>query len=89
MPVYIYQGLETGNYYEFTQGYHDAPLSHHPETQEPLKRVISAPAVVFKGSGWYAKDSRSSGNRTASSSSSESTPAAKPAEASGGSSTDG
>lgn len=62
MPIYIYQGLETGSYYEFTQGYHDAPYSHHPETHEPLKRVISAPAVVFKGSGWYAKDSRSSGS---------------------------
>ena len=87
MPVYIYQGLETGNYYEFTQGYHDTPLSHHPETQEPLKRVISAPAVVFKGSGWYAKDSRSAGSRTASSS--ESSPAAKPAEASSTPGTDG
>lgn len=88
MPVYIYQGLETGNYYEFTQGYHDAPLSHHPETQEPLKRVISAPAVVFKGSGWYAKDSRSSSSsRTAGSS--ENSPAASPSEAPSSPGTDG
>ncbi len=56
MPVYVYKGLETGRYYEFEQGFHDEPLKAHPETGEPLKRVITPPAIIFKGSGWHAKD---------------------------------
>lgn len=35
MPVYVYKGLETGNYYEFEQNFHDEPLKVHPETGEP------------------------------------------------------
>ncbi len=58
MPVYVYKGLETGNYYEFEQSFHDEPLAAHPETGEPLKRVIQAPAIVFKGSGWHSTDYR-------------------------------
>ena len=56
MPVYVYKGLETGNYYQFEQGFYDEPLEAHPETGEPLKRVITPPAIIFKGSGWYVKD---------------------------------
>ena len=56
MPIYVYKGLETGNYYEFEQGFHDEPLKAHPETGEPLKRVITPPAIIFKGSGWHVKD---------------------------------
>ena len=61
MPIYVYKGLETGNYYEFEQGFHDEPLKAHPETGEPLKRVITPPAIIFKGSGWQM------GQRTSSS----------------------
>ena len=60
MPKYVYQGLQTKQTYEFEQSFHDAAYTHHPETGEPLKRLISAPAVIFKGSGWYSKDSKAS-----------------------------
>ena len=60
MPVYVYKGLKTGKYYEFEQGYHDEPLKEHPETGEPLKRVIQPPAIIFKGSGWHVTDYRKS-----------------------------
>ncbi|MGQ9753980.1 MAG: FmdB family zinc ribbon protein [Thermaceae bacterium] len=56
MPVYVYKGLETGNHYEFEQSFHDKPLKVHPETGEPLKRIITPPAIIFKGSGWHIKD---------------------------------
>ena len=56
MPIYVYKGLETGNYYEFEQGFHDEPLKAHPETGEPLKRVITPPAIIFNGPGWHVKD---------------------------------
>ncbi len=63
MPVYVYKGLETGEYYEFEQSFHDEPLSTHPETGEPLKRVIQPPAIIFKGSGWHTTDYRKSGEK--------------------------
>jgi len=61
MPTYVYKGLESGEYFEVEQSIHDDPLTHHPDTGEPVKRVIQPVGVIFKGSGWYAKDSRSSG----------------------------
>jgi predicted nucleic acid-binding Zn ribbon protein len=71
MPKYVYQGLQTNQHYEFEQRFNEPAYTHHPETGEPLKRLISAPAVIFKGSGWYSKDSKSSGK-------SESKPESKP-----------
>jgi len=59
MPTYVYKGLETGEYFEVEQSIHDDPLTHHPETGEPVKRVIQPVGVIFKGSGWYVKDSQS------------------------------
>jgi|YNPMSStandDraft_2_1061718.scaffolds.fasta_scaffold04531_1 predicted nucleic acid-binding Zn ribbon protein len=67
MPRYVYQNLETGEQYEFEQGYHEPAYTHHPETGAPIKRLIFAPAVVFKGSGWYIKDSKAQTNTNASS----------------------
>ncbi|WP_456446545.1 FmdB family zinc ribbon protein [Deinococcota bacterium DY0809b] len=61
MPTYVYKGLESGEYFEVEQSIHEDPLTHHPETGEPVKRVIQPVGVIFKGSGWYVKDSRSSG----------------------------
>ncbi|WP_456414653.1 FmdB family zinc ribbon protein [Oceanithermus profundus] len=63
MPNYVYKGLESGEYFEVEQSIHDDPLTHHPETGEPVKRVIQPVGVIFKGSGWYVKDSRSSGSQ--------------------------
>lgn len=62
MPKYVYQNIATGEQYEFEQRFSDDAFTHHPETGEPIKRLIFAPAVVFKGSGWYAKDSKSGGS---------------------------
>lgn len=74
MPKYVYQGLESGNQYEFEQSFHDEAYTHHPENGEPIKRLIFAPAVVFKGSGWYVKDSKA-GSATKSDSKTEKTEA--------------
>ncbi len=69
MPKYVYQNLETGEQYEFEQRFHEPAYTHHPETGAPIKRLIFAPAVVFKGSGWYVKDSKAQNNGKSSSSS--------------------
>jgi predicted nucleic acid-binding Zn ribbon protein len=61
MPKYVYQGLTSGTTFELEQRISDPALTHHPETGEPVKRLIGRPAIAFKGSGFYANDSRSSG----------------------------
>ena len=60
MPKYVYQGLTTGITFELEQRITEAALTHHPETNEPVKRLIGRPAILFRGSGFYANDSKSS-----------------------------
>lgn len=58
MPTYLYKNLETGEQYELKQSMRDEPYTHHPETGVPIKRILSAPAIAFKGSGFYVNDSK-------------------------------
>jgi predicted nucleic acid-binding Zn ribbon protein len=60
MPLYVYQGLNTGETFELEQRISEAALTHNPTTGEPVKRLIGRPAIAFKGSGFYANDSKSS-----------------------------
>lgn len=60
MPIYLYKDLNTGEIYEIKQSMQDEPLQTHPETGKPIKRVLSAPGIAFKGSGFYVTDSRKS-----------------------------
>ncbi len=60
MPVYLYQGLTSGETFSLEQRISEAALTHHPQTGEPVKRLIGKPAIAFKGSGFYANDSKSS-----------------------------
>ncbi len=58
MPVYIYRNLNTGETFELEQRISESALSAHPETGEPVKRLIQPVGIAFKGSGFYANDSR-------------------------------
>lgn len=60
MPTYRYKNLDTGEIYELKQSMRDEALTQHPETGAAIKRIVSAPAIAFKGSGFYATDSRRS-----------------------------
>jgi putative FmdB family regulatory protein len=60
VPTYVYRGLETGVIFEVEQRMIEAPLTQHPETGEPVSRMIQATGIVFKGSGFYKTDSRNS-----------------------------
>ena len=65
MPVYQYQVLkddETVELFEVEQGMQDAPLTKHPLTSEPVKRVVSAPTLTLDHSNSYEKKSLSAGN---------------------------
>lgn len=94
MPTYDYECDRCKARYELRQGF-DAASTHTCEEcgQGTAKRVLTAPTVVFKGSGWYVTDSRKSSSSSSSSSDSSSTSAASPSanvssEASGSSGSD-
>jgi putative FmdB family regulatory protein len=57
MPIYEYKCSECGNVYEKRQKFSD-PVDTvcNCEKQAPVTRLTSAPALVFKGSGWYIND---------------------------------
>ena len=56
MPIYEYQCLSCGKRTELLQRMADPPLATCPECGGEVKKLVSAPAVQFKGSGWYVTD---------------------------------
>jgi putative FmdB family regulatory protein len=61
MPIYTYRCENCGVQFERQQSFQDAPLKTCPECRKKaLKKVISPVGIVFKGSGFYATDHRSS-----------------------------
>jgi predicted nucleic acid-binding Zn ribbon protein len=58
MPVYVYRNLNTNETFEIEQRITEAALTHHPETGDPVKRLIQPVGIAFKGSGFYVTDSR-------------------------------
>ena len=59
MPKYEYACKSCGEHLEVVQSFTDAPLTECPACGGPLRKVFSAPAITFKGSGFYRTDSRS------------------------------
>lgn len=59
MPVYTYR-REDGTTFEIRQKFSDNPLTVDPETGQAVTRVIQAAGIVFRGSGFYVNDSKSS-----------------------------
>jgi putative FmdB family regulatory protein len=56
MPNYEYLCQKCGHRFEKIQKFSDAMLKKCPECGGKIEQVISAPAVQFKGSGWYVTD---------------------------------
>ena len=67
MPTYQYSCTECGHFFEAVQSFSDDSLTVCPECNGRLRKVFNAVGVVFKGSGFYRTDSRSSGSSTSSS----------------------
>jgi len=61
MPLYDYQCQSCGQVFEVMQKFSDEPLKVHESCGGTLDRLISAPALQFKGSGWYITDYARSG----------------------------
>ncbi|MBM3944072.1 MAG: zinc ribbon domain-containing protein [SAR202 cluster bacterium] len=82
MPLYEYECDACGCRFEQIQKFADAPLTTCAECGKgPVRRLLSSPAIQFKGAGWYVTDysKRGSGAKdsgTAGTTKTESAPAA-------------
>lgn len=95
MPTYQYRCTACGEDLEIFQKFTDPSLTVCPSCDGELRKVFNAVGVVFKGSGFYATDSRKSKSAStpaaktessssdSGSSSSSSTPSSTPAPAAG------
>ena len=63
MPLYEYECTECGHRTELLQRHGDAPLDKCPECGSTVRKLFSAPAVQFKGTGWYVTDYAGKGKR--------------------------
>ena len=75
MPLYEYECPKDGTF-EQIQKFSDPPLKKCPKCGSPVEKLLSAPAIQFKGTGWYvtdyAKKGDSGSGKKASSSAAES-----------------
>jgi putative FmdB family regulatory protein len=55
MPIYEYRRPD-GSTFEVLQSFSAPPLERDPDTGAPVERVLHAPAVHFKGKGFYNTD---------------------------------
>ena len=56
MPLYEYQCKKCHHRFERIQKFSDPHVKKCPDCGGPVEQVLSAPAVQFKGSGWYVTD---------------------------------
>jgi putative FmdB family regulatory protein len=70
MPNYEYLCKDCGHRFEQIRKFSDKQLRKCPKCGGVIEQVISAPAVQFKGSGWYVTDYAKKGAASAGSSSS-------------------
>jgi len=82
VPLYEYECPKDGAF-EQMQKFSDPPLAACPKCGGPVEKLLSAPAIQFKGSGWYVTDyarkgsSDSGGSKKSESKESGSTSASK------------
>ncbi|MEU6646744.1 FmdB family zinc ribbon protein [Saccharomonospora sp. NPDC046836] len=69
MPTYQYACKDCGHQFEAVQSFSDASLSECPECNGTLRKLFGSVGVIFKGSGFYRTDSRSSSSSSSGSSS--------------------
>lgn len=74
MPLYEYQCDDCGHRFERIQKFSDALVSVCPECEGAVQKLVSSPAIQFKGTGFYINDyaRKPSGEKDGSSSKSDS-----------------
>ncbi|MGI5286680.1 FmdB family zinc ribbon protein [Nonomuraea polychroma] len=80
MPTYQYACNDCGEQLEVVQKFSDDALTVCPSCQGNLRKVFSAVGIVFKGSGFYRTDNRTSSSSSSSSNGSSSNESSKSSE---------
>ena len=76
MPLYPYRCTQCGYKFEKIQHFSAAPEKTCPQCGGALERLLTAPGLQFKGSGWYVSDYAAKSSSSAEAGKSES-PASK------------
>src|SRR5512132_2448054 len=87
MPLYEYECGACGHRFEIIQKFSDGPPAACPSCGKgPLQRLLSSPAIQFKGTGWYVTDyaGKKGGDKSGEKSGGESKPAETKSESSSG-----
>jgi putative FmdB family regulatory protein len=58
MPTYEYYCEQCANNFDAVQKFSEAPLEVCPQGHTGVRRVFRPAGIIFKGSGWYIKDSK-------------------------------
>jgi putative FmdB family regulatory protein len=66
MPIYEYECLECGTRFDLLQRFGEPEPAACPNGHEQVHRLLSQPAIIFKGSGFYATDYGRNGRRSSS-----------------------
>ena len=61
MPIYGYVCRQCGHEFEVLQGINDVRLKSCPECMGPLQKLLYPVGVIYKGSGFYTTDYKSTG----------------------------
>ena len=61
MPLYEYQCDACAHRFEVIQKFADQPVDVCPKCGGAVKKLLSSPAIQFKGTGWYITDYARSG----------------------------
>lgn len=64
MPLYEYQCKKCKHKFEKIQKFSDPPIRKCPECGGPVEKVMHAPNVQFKGTGWYVTDYGGKGDKS-------------------------
>ena len=56
MPIYEYQCMSCAHRFEVKQSIKDEPIKECVRCGKEVTKLISSPAIMFKGSGWYITD---------------------------------
>ena len=56
MPLYEYRCKSCGHQFEKIQSFSAPEEKECPQCHAEVERLLSAPAIQFKGSGWYVTD---------------------------------
>ena len=72
MPLYEYECKKCHHRFERIVKFSDLPMKKCPDCGGPVEQTITAPAVQFKGSGWYVTDYAKKSSATAPSSNGDS-----------------